>query len=209
MAKPMPWLPPFSVAMATLAPARRPNWSKSGPPELPGLIGASVWISSTSVTRSSRRPLALMMPCVTVCFSPLGLKHTVTHGIISAKGRLLDRVTLVELIQTDAPINPGNSGGPLFDQFGRRAGANVAIATENGGSQGIGFAIPSNTVKKIVDQLVSTGEVTRGYIGVAMDDLTPAQIKALGLKKAGGVQVVQVVRGQAASKAGVRPGDVI
>jgi len=141
--------------------------------------------------------------------SPLGLKHTVTHGIISAKGRLLDRVTLVELIQTDAPINPGNSGGPLFDQYGRLAGVNVAIATENGGNQGIGFAIPSNTVKKIVDQLVSAGEVTRGYIGVAMDDLTPAQLKALGLKKAGGVQVVQVVRGQAASKAGLRPGDVI
>jgi S1-C subfamily serine protease len=141
--------------------------------------------------------------------SPLGLKHTVTHGIISAKGRLLDRVTLVELIQTDAAINPGNSGGPLFDQFGRLVGVNVAIASENGGNQGIGFAIPSNTVKKIVDQLVTHGEVARGYIGVAMEELTREQVRGLGLKKTGGVQVVQVVPGQAAGKAGLRPGDVI
>ena len=86
--------------------------------------------------------------------SPLGLRQTVTQGVISAKGRLLHMLDLVELLQTDAAINPGNSGGPLFDQLGRVVGINVAIASDNGGNQGIGFAIPSNTAKKIVEQLI-------------------------------------------------------
>jgi S1-C subfamily serine protease len=141
--------------------------------------------------------------------SPLGLKQTVTHGIISAKGRLLDRITLVELLQTDAAINPGNSGGPLFDLTGRVVGVNVAIASDNGGNQGIGFAIPSNTVKKVFDELAEKGEVARGYIGVSLGDLTRAQAKALGLTKTGGVVVAQVLRDEAAAKAGLKPGDVI
>lgn len=141
--------------------------------------------------------------------SPLGLKQTVTHGIISAKGRLLDRITLVELLQTDAPINPGNSGGPLFDQYGRVAGINVAIASDNGANQGIGFAIPSNTVKKVFEQLVEHGEVPRGYIGVALGDLTRAQAEELGLKKHGGVLVAQVLPNQPAARAGMKVGDVI
>ncbi len=141
--------------------------------------------------------------------SPLGLKQTVTHGIISAKGRLLDRITLVELLQTDAPINPGNSGGPLFDLYGRVVGVNVAIASDNGGNQGIGFAIPSNTVKKVVDALIEKGEVPRGYIGVALSDLTRAHAKKLGLNKSGGVLVAQVVPEEAAARAGLRVGDVV
>jgi S1-C subfamily serine protease len=142
--------------------------------------------------------------------SPLGLKQTVTHGIISAKGRLLDRITLVELLQTDAAINPGNSGGPLFDQYGRLAGINVAIASDNGGNQGIGFAIPSNTAKKVFEQLAEHGVVVRGYIGVALGDLTPAQAEAAGLRRSsGGVLVAQVVPGQAAANAGMQAGDVI
>jgi S1-C subfamily serine protease len=141
--------------------------------------------------------------------SPLGLKQTVTHGIISAKGRLLDRITLVELLQTDAAINPGNSGGPLFDQYGRVAGINVAIASDNGGNQGIGFAIPSNTARKVFEQLAEHGEVVRGYIGVALGDLTPAQGEALGLRRSGGVMIAQVVPGQAAARAGMQAGDVI
>jgi S1-C subfamily serine protease len=141
--------------------------------------------------------------------SPLGLRQTVTHGIISAKGRLLDKVTLVELLQTDAAINPGNSGGPLFDQYGRVAGINVAIASDNGGNQGIGFAIPSNTAKKVFDQLAERGEVVRGYIGVALKDLSLERTKALGLKRSGGVAIERVQEGEAAARAGLRAGDVI
>lgn len=105
--------------------------------------------------------------------SPLGLRQTVTQGVISAKGRLLEPTfDLVELLQTDAAINPGNSGGPLFDQHGRVMGINVAIASDDKGhSQGIGFAIPSNTVKKIGEELLAKGAVRRGYLGVALDEL--------------------------------------
>jgi serine protease Do len=141
--------------------------------------------------------------------SPLGLKQTVTHGIISAKGRLLDRITLVELLQTDAAINPGNSGGPLFDQYGRIAGINVAIASDNGGNQGIGFAIPSNTAKSIFEKLVSKGEVVRGYIGVVLSEMGKKEAQKLGLGKSGAVEIAQVVPNQAAAQAGLKVGDVI
>jgi serine protease Do len=142
--------------------------------------------------------------------SPLGLKQTVTHGIISAKGRLLDRESLVEYIQTDAPINFGNSGGPLFDQFGRVAGINVAIATNDKGSpQGIGFVIPSNTVKKVFEHLVEKGEVLRGYLGILMTPLNRKELEQHGLQKLGGVRVTKVVSGQAAAKAGILAGDII
>jgi len=140
--------------------------------------------------------------------SPLGLRLTVTHGIISAKGRLLGTRDLVELLQTDAAMNPGNSGGPLFDQHGRVVGINVAILTENGGSQGLGFAIPSNTVKKIADQLLTTGQVPRGYLGIAMEELPGPEAKALKIDD-GGVVVKDVVKGEAGAKAGLQVGDII
>jgi serine protease Do len=141
--------------------------------------------------------------------SPLGLKQTVTAGIISAKGRLLGLLDLVELLQTDAAINPGNSGGPLFDQMGRLAGINVAIATETGVNQGIAFAIPSNTARDIFNQLVEKGEVVRGYVGIAMQDVPEDQVRRLGIGDTGGVVVGQVVPGQAADRAGIEVGDVI
>jgi len=140
--------------------------------------------------------------------SPLGLKQTVTQGVISAKGRLLHMLDLVELLQTDAAINPGNSGGPLFDQLGRVAGINVAIASDNGGNQGIGFAIPSNTAKKIALQLIEHGEVPRGYLGIAMEELAGPKAKALGLTD-GGVVVTKVVPGEPGHQAGLHSGDVI
>jgi len=140
--------------------------------------------------------------------SPLGLKQTLTQGVVSAKGRLLDMLDMVELLQTDAAINPGNSGGPLFDQRGKLIGINVAIASDNGVNQGIGFSIPSNTVRKIVDQLLKTGEVPRGYLGIALEDLPGSKAKALAIED-GGVQVLQVMPGQAADAAGIRAGDVI
>ncbi len=140
--------------------------------------------------------------------SPLGLKQTVTQGVISAKGRLLHMLDMVELLQTDAAINPGNSGGPLFDQFGRVAGINVAIASDNGLNQGIGFAIPSNTAKKIADLLLTKGEVPRGYLGIAMEELPAPRAKALKLDE-GGIIVKDVVEGEAADKAGLKAGDII
>jgi S1-C subfamily serine protease len=141
--------------------------------------------------------------------SPLGLKQTVTHGVISARGRLLHLLDMVELLQTDAPINPGNSGGPLFDQYGRIAGINVAIASDTGVSQGIGFAIPGSTARRIFERLVEKGEVARGFIGVTMDDLSRDQARELALQDAGAVVVKEVLAGQPAQKAGLQAGDVI
>jgi len=140
--------------------------------------------------------------------SPLGLQQTVTQGIISAKGRLLSKLDLVELLQTDAAINPGNSGGPLFDLQGRVMGINVAIASDNGGNQGIGFAIPSNTVKKICEQLLQHGEVARGYLGIAMEELSAAQRKALKVNEPA-VIVRKIEAGEGAEKAGVKVGDIV
>ena len=144
--------------------------------------------------------------------SPLGLRHTVTHGIISAKGRLLSTKEhdddLVELLQTDAAINPGNSGGPLFDQLGRVVGINAMIASDTGGNQGIGFAIPSNTAKRIAELLLTTGEVARGFLGVTMDELPAPQAKALNIDD-GAIIVRTVLTKGPADKAGIKPGDII
>lgn len=140
--------------------------------------------------------------------SPLGLRQTVTQGVISAKGRLLQMLDLVELLQTDAPINPGNSGGPLFDQYGRVVGINVAIASDNGGNQGIGFAIPSNTARRIAERLIEQGSVQRGYLGIALDEVAPAEAKALKIAE-GAVAIRAVLPGEAAERAGLKAGDVI
>lgn len=142
--------------------------------------------------------------------SPLDLRQTVTHGIISAKGRMLSMhdVDLVELIQTSAAIHPGNSGGPLFDQLGRVVGINVAIATDNGGNQGIGFAIPSNTATRICDLLLTKGEVPRGYLGITLEEVAGPPLKALQID-GGAIVVKGVVPGEAADKAGLKPDDII
>lgn len=140
--------------------------------------------------------------------SPLGLRQTVTHGVISAKGRLLGMLDLVELLQTDAAMNPGNSGGPLFDQRGRVVGINVAIVSDNGGNQGLGFAIPSNTAKKIVETLLTKGHVPRGYLGIAMEELPGPDAKALKLDD-GAILVKDVVANEAAANAGIKVGDII
>ena len=140
--------------------------------------------------------------------SPLGLRQTVTQGVISAKGRLLHMLDLVELLQTDAAINPGNSGGPLFDQKGRVVGLNVAIASDSGGNQGIGFAIPSNTARKICDQLLENGEVPRGYLGIALDDVPGSDLRTLKLDD-GAVLVKDVVPNEAAGRAGLKAGDIV
>jgi serine protease Do len=140
--------------------------------------------------------------------SPLGLRQTVTQGVISAKGRLLPKLDMVELLQTDAAINPGNSGGPLFDQLGRVIGINVAIASDNGGNQGIGFAIPSNVARRISDQLLDNGEVQRGYLGIAMAELHAFQARGLKADE-GAVLIRDVVPNEAADQAGLRAGDLV
>ena len=138
--------------------------------------------------------------------NPFGLEHTVTAGIISAKGRDIGAGPYDDFLQTDASINPGNSGGPLIDLGGAVVGINTAIAAQG---QGIGFAIPVNLAKKIVGQLREKGRVVRGYLGVYFQPVTPELAQQFGLKKAGGALVAEVIAGGPAAAGGVKPGDVI
>lgn len=142
--------------------------------------------------------------------SPLGLAHTVTAGIVSATGRRGLRIASYEnFIQTDAAINIGNSGGPLIDLRGRAVGINTAIAAPGGGNIGIGFAIPINMARDIADQLIQTGTVERGYLGVLPQEVTGEIAEALGFDEARGVVIPEVTEGAAGEKAGLRRNDVI
>jgi serine protease Do len=138
--------------------------------------------------------------------NPFGLSETVTSGIVSAKGRIIGAGPYDDFIQTDASINPGNSGGPLFNMQGELVGINTAIIP-NG--QGIGFAIPINTAKPLIPQLVSNGKVTRGYLGVNIQTITPELAAALKLQTTKGALVADVVAGSPAEKAGIKRGDII
>ena len=138
--------------------------------------------------------------------NPFGLSHTVTSGIVSAKGRTIGAGPYDNFIQTDASINPGNSGGPLYNMDGQLVGINTAIIAQG---QGIGFAIPINTAKPLIPQLVTKGEVIRGYLGVSIQSLTPDLSKALNLGETKGVLVAGVKPGSPAEKAGVKRSDVI
>jgi serine protease Do len=142
--------------------------------------------------------------------SPFGLRQSVTAGIISAKGRVDVRILdFVELLQTDAAINPGNSGGPLFDLHGRVVGINVAIASDNGRSDGVGFAIPSNTVREVFEQLKEYGKVERGFLGVLMREIVDGAEDRLGIANTGGVLVQRVEANSPAAEAGFRNNDLI
>ncbi|MGD8472012.1 MAG: DegQ family serine endoprotease [Desulfobacteraceae bacterium] len=138
--------------------------------------------------------------------SPFGLEQTVTAGIVSAKGRALGSGPYDDFIQTDASINPGNSGGPLLNMNGEVVGINTAIVA-NG--QGIGFAIPVNMARGIVNQLQAHGSVTRGWLGVSIQDLSPELAEYYGIKDKKGALVVQVFEGDPADKAGIKANDVI
>ncbi len=138
--------------------------------------------------------------------SPFGLEQTVTAGIVSAKGRVIGSGPYDSFIQTDASINPGNSGGPLINMKGEVIGINTAIIASG---QGIGFAIPINMVKEIVPQLQEKGHVTRGWLGVSIQEVTPALAKSFDLKEKKGALVAEVVSGSPAEKAGIEQGDVI
>jgi serine protease Do len=141
--------------------------------------------------------------------NPFGLGGTVTTGIISARGRDINEGPYDDFLQIDAPINRGNSGGPTFNLDGQVIGINTAIYSPNGGSVGIGFAVPSNVAKPIVDQLIAHGKITRGWLGVQIQEVTPAIAASLGLKGEHGALVALVTPDGPAAKAGLKQGDVI
>ena len=142
--------------------------------------------------------------------NPFGVGQTTTLGIVSALGRTGLGINLYEnFIQTDAAINPGNSGGALIDTEGRLVGINTAIYSETGGSLGIGFAIPASTAHAILEQIVATGKVTRGWLGVEPQDLTPELAKAFGLKRDHGVIIAGVLVNGPAARGGMRVGDIV
>ncbi len=141
--------------------------------------------------------------------NPFGLGGTVTAGIVSALGRNIGDGPYDQFIQVDAPINEGNSGGPLFNLDGRVIGVNTAIISPSGGSVGIGFAIPSNTVRTIVAELEKSGHITRGYLGVEAQPITPNMQEALHLPSKDGALIAAVEPGTPASRAGLHPGEVI
>ena len=142
--------------------------------------------------------------------NPFGLSHTVTMGIISAVGRANVGIADYEdFIQTDAAINPGNSGGPLVNIKGELIGINTAIFSRSGGYQGIGFAVPSNMAKMVMDQLMKQGKIVRGWLGVTIQDVTPEISQKFGLKDSKGALVGDISKGSPAEKAGIMRGDII
>src|SRR5512135_62946 len=142
--------------------------------------------------------------------NPFGVGQTVTAGIVSALGRThLGINTFENFIQTDAAINPGNSGGALVDASGNLVGVNSAIYSRTGGSQGIGFAIPVSIARKVMEQIIKTGSVTRGWVGVEVQDLNPELAESFSLKSAEGALIAGVLKGGPADVGGIRPGDIL
>ena len=142
--------------------------------------------------------------------NPFGVGQTVTGGIVSALGRTqLGINTFENFIQTDAAINPGNSGGALVDVQGHLIGINTAIFTRSGGFMGIGFAIPTSTARQVLEAIVRDGAVTRGWIGVEPQAISPELAQHFGLRRAQGVLIIGVLRNAPAEQAGIRPGDVV
>jgi serine protease DegQ len=169
--------------------------------DLPGIIPAITF---------SRPDQAQVGDIVLAIGNPFGVGQTVTMGIVSAvKRKHLGLNTFENFIQTDAAINPGNSGGALVDIHGNLIGINSAIYSPNGGSLGIGFAIPVSTAKKIMEQIIQNGSVTRGWVGVAVQELTPELAESFMLGNTQGVLISEVVRGSPADNAGVRAGDIL
>lgn len=141
--------------------------------------------------------------------NPLGLEGSVSMGIVSSTARQLKLDDPMTYVQTDAPINPGNSGGPLVDAEGQVVGINTFILTQSGGSEGIGFAVPSNLVRSSYEQIIKDGHVHRGQIGIVAQTITPALAKGLSLPQDWGVIAADVIPDGPADKAGLKPGDII
>jgi serine protease DegQ len=169
--------------------------------DLPGALPAITF---------SRAEQAQVGDIVLAIGNPFGVGQTVTMGIVSAlKRNHLGLNTFENFIQTDAAINPGNSGGALADMNGNLIGINSAIYSPSGGSLGIGFAIPVSTAKKIMEQIIQSGSVTRGWIGVAVQELTPELAESFKLGKVQGVLISEVMRGGPADQAGIKAGDIL
>ena len=161
------------------------------------------------ITLGNSDALAIGDPVLAIG-NPFGVGQTVTSGIVSALGRTqLGINTFENFIQTDAAINPGNSGGALVDTNGHLMGINTAIYSRSGGSMGIGFAIPTSTARSVMEAIVRDGKVTRGWIGVEPQDLTPELAEGFGVPSGTGVIITGVLKNGPADQAGIRPGDVI
>jgi serine protease DegQ len=142
--------------------------------------------------------------------NPFGVGQTVTQGIISALGRNhLGISTFENFIQTDAPINPGNSGGALIDAEGNLVGINSAIYSHSGGSMGIGFAIPVSIAKHVMEQIVRQGAVTRGWIGIEAQDISPELAESFKLKNTSGSLIAGIIKDSPAERAGLKSGDIL
>ena len=142
--------------------------------------------------------------------NPFGLEHTVTAGIVSAKGRVIGAGPYDNFIQTDASINPGNSGGPLINAAGEVVGVNSAIFSQTGGNVGIGFAIPIDLAKKVADQLRKNGKVVRGWLGIRAQNVSPQLASSLGIVRSGEMAVVtEVTEGSPAAEAGIKSSDIV
>jgi serine protease Do len=141
--------------------------------------------------------------------SPFGLDNTLTAGVVSAKGRRIGAGPYDNFIQTDASINPGNSGGPLVNLRGEVVGINTAIFSRSGGNLGIGFATPIDLAKEILPELIKTGKVTRGWLGVSIQRVTPEIAESLGIDQSRGALVASVMENSPAAEAGIKTGDVI
>ena len=188
------------------------SWSS-----IPAVFLSTIWGSIIKV--KSKKPLkfvefadsdkARVGHSVIAIGNPFGLGGTVTSGIISAFNRDINSGPYDSFIQTDASINKGNSGGPLFNINGDVVGINSAIFSPSGGSVGIGFSIPSNLAKPIIEQLRKFGKTQRGWLGVRIQEVTPEIAESLGLKESDGVLISMVNPGEPAEKAGIRAGDVI
>jgi len=175
-------------------------------PPRPLLVLDVLTLTTAGLTRSARSEKERVGEWVIAIGNPFGLEATVTAGIVSAKGRVIGAGPYDNFIQTDASINPGNSGGPLFNMEGKVIGINTAIVAQG---QGIGFAIPINMAKSILSDLKTRGKVTRGWLGISVQDISDDIAKNLNHKNKSGALVSDVFKGDPADKAGIKVGDII
>ena len=173
------------------------------------LIKAKTWLDLPDPVQLGDSTKLRVGDWVMAIGNPFGLDHTVTVGIVSAKGRVIGAGPYDDFIQTDASINPGNSGGPLFNIKGEVVGISNLIYTTSGGNIGIGFAVPINMAKDIFEQLKKEGKVTRGWIGVGIQELTPELAATFRVKDPGGALITDVISGGPADQAGLKKGDIV